>query len=102
MDPLKRKSPQVNRIKRLGRSVVHKNSQPDKGKYEFQDTPFLTDSYRLLTKVGTCVHPLSFLYYFLTGPGAKKLFSCSTQLIMKFIQLRNVKMPTIVGIFNIY
>ena len=28
----------------------------------------------------------------------KKLFSCSTQLSMKFILLMNVKLPTIVGI----
>ena len=35
-------------------------------------------------------------------PGAKviKLFSCSTQLSMKFILLINVKMPTIVGILT--
>ena len=29
-----------------------------------------------------------------------KLFSCSTQLSLKFILLINVKMPTIVGIFS--
>ena len=35
-------------------------------------------------------------------PGAKviKLFSCSTQLSMKFILLINVKMPIIVGILT--
>ena len=35
-------------------------------------------------------------------PGLKviKLFSCSTQLSMKFILLINVKMPTIVGILT--
>ena len=32
------------------------------------------------------------------GPQVIKLFSCSTQLSMKFIMLINVKMPTIVGI----
>ena len=38
------------------------------------------------------------------GPQVIKLFSCSTQLRLKFILLINVKMPTIVGIltFNIY
>ena len=34
------------------------------------------------------------------GPEVVKLFSCSTQLSMKFFPLRNVKMPTIVGIFT--
>ena len=32
------------------------------------------------------------------GPEVIKLFSCSTQLSMKFIMLINNKMPTIVGI----
>ena len=36
------------------------------------------------------------------GPKVIKLFSCSAQLRLKFILLINVKMPTIVGIFNIY
>ena len=31
-------------------------------------------------------------------PDVIKLFSCSTQLSMKFFLLKNVKMPTIVGI----
>ena len=35
-----------------------------------------------------------------TGPEVIKLFSCSTQLSMKFSQLINVKMPTIVGILT--
>ena len=34
-------------------------------------------------------------------PEVIKLFSCSTQLTMKFIQLINVMMPTLVGHFNI-
>ena len=33
------------------------------------------------------------------GPEVIKLFSCSTQLSMKFSLLINMKMPTIVGIF---
>ena len=33
------------------------------------------------------------------GPEVIKLFSCSTQMSMKFFLLINVKMPTIVGIF---
>ena len=35
-------------------------------------------------------------------PGSEviKLFSCSTQLILKFILLINVKMPTIVGVLT--
>ena len=36
----------------------------------------------------------------MTGPEVIKLFSCSTQLIMKFILLINVIMPTIVGILK--
>ena len=35
-----------------------------------------------------------------TGPEVIKLFSCSTQLSMKFFMLINVKMPTIVGILT--
>ena len=37
-----------------------------------------------------------FMYNYISGPGVIKLFSCSTQLSMKFIVLINVKMPTIV------
>ena len=35
-----------------------------------------------------------------TGPEVIKLYSCSTQLSMKFSPLINVKMPTIVGILK--
>ena len=35
-------------------------------------------------------------------PEVIKLFSCSTQFSMKFVLLINVKMPTSVGILNIY
>ena len=35
-----------------------------------------------------------------SGPGVIKLFSCLTQLSMKFFLLMNVKMPTIVGILT--
>ena len=35
------------------------------------------------------------------GPEVIKLFSCSTQLSMKFFLLRNVNMPTIVGILTV-
>ena len=34
------------------------------------------------------------------GPEVIKLFSCSTQLSMKFFLFINVKMPTIVGILT--
>ena len=34
------------------------------------------------------------------GPEVIKLFSCSTQLSMKFFRLINVKMPTFVGILT--
>ena len=36
----------------------------------------------------------------ITGPEVIKLFSCSTQLSMKFFPLANVKMPTVVGILT--
>ena len=35
-----------------------------------------------------------------TGPEVIKKLSCSTQLSMKFFLLKNVKMPTIVGILT--
>ena len=35
-----------------------------------------------------------------SGPEVIKLFSCSTQLSMKFFMLINVKMPTIIGILT--
>ena len=35
-----------------------------------------------------------------SGPEVIKLFSCLTQLSMKFSLLRNVKMPTTVGILT--
>ena len=34
------------------------------------------------------------------GPKIIKLFSCSAHLLLKFILLKNVKMPTIVGILT--
>ena len=36
-----------------------------------------------------------------TGPEVIKIFSCSTQLSMKFFLLINIKMPTIVGILTV-
>ena len=36
----------------------------------------------------------------ISGPEVVKLFSCSTQLSMKFFLLINVKMPTNVGILT--
>ena len=39
--------------------------------------------------------------YLRSGPEVIKLFSCSTQLSMKFFLLINVKMPTIVGILTL-
>ena len=40
------------------------------------------------------------IFFNLTGPEVIKLFSCSTQLSMKFFPLIYVKMPTIVGILT--
>ena len=37
-----------------------------------------------------------------SGPEVIKLFSCSTQLRMKFSLLINMKMPTVVGIFKFF
>ena len=39
-------------------------------------------------------------YVYFGWPEVMKLFSCSTQLCLKFILLINVKMPTIVGILT--
>ena len=47
-----------------------------------------------LTSVSTVRHTVKFK----SGPEVIKLFSCSTQLSIKFFLLINVKMPTIVGI----
>ena len=41
-----------------------------------------------------------FLDYMGSGPEVMKKFSCSTRLSMKIFLLRNVKMPTIVGILT--
>ena len=41
-----------------------------------------------------------FIFYFKPGLKVIKLFSCSTQLSMKFTMLINVKMPTIVSILT--
>ena len=38
--------------------------------------------------------------YLIPGPEVIKLFSCSTQLSMKFSPLIYVKMPTLVGILT--
>ena len=43
---------------------------------------------------------LCLLHFYRPGPEVIKLFSCSTQLSMKFSPLINVKMPTIVGILT--
>ena len=45
-----------------------------------------------------CTEMKSFAIVRLSGPEVIKLFSCSSQLSMKFFLLINVKMPTIVGI----
>ena len=43
---------------------------------------------------------LKFKSFTWSGPQVIKLFSCSTQLSIKFFLLINVKMPTIVGILT--
>ena len=48
----------------------------------------------------SCVKLSLQLYTTQSGPQVIKLFSCSTQLSMKFSPLINVKMPTIVGILT--
>ena len=42
----------------------------------------------------------TYLWGLWPGPEIIKLFLCTTQLSMKFILLKNVKMPTIVGILT--
>ena len=52
----------------------------------------------------TVIHSFPFCFipvHFIPGPEVIKLFSCSTQLSMRFFLLINVKMPTIVGILTI-
>ena len=57
--------------------------------------------WRLIKRLPDCCHGLEFfLYESSPGPEVIKLFSCSTQLSMKFILLLNVKMPTTVGILT--
>ena len=52
--------------------------------------------------IGVLLHPKQTLQSdpVIIGPEVIKLFSCSTQLSMKFFLLINVKMPTIVGILT--
>ena len=49
------------------------------------------------TQAGLC---LCYSHATKSSPGVIKLFSCPTQLSMKFIMLINVKMPTNVGILT--
>ena len=46
------------------------------------------------------IYRVRMLFWNKSGPKVIKLFSCSTQLSIKFILLINVKMPTIVGILT--
>ena len=41
-----------------------------------------------------------FFKFMISGPEVITLFSCSTQLSIKFVMLINIKMPTIVGILT--
>ena len=52
-----------------------------------------------LSRLVDCMYTAS-LTFPIPGPAVIKLFSCSTQLSMKFFLLINVKMPTIVGILT--
>ena len=47
-----------------------------------------------------CLQLKTVLIHMTSGPEVIKLFSCSTQLSMKFSPLIDVKMPTIVGILT--
>ena len=53
--------------------------------------------FALIANIYDCAFPL---HQMRTGPEVIKLLSCSTQLSMKFFQLTNVKMPTILGILT--
>ena len=50
-----------------------------------------------------CYNPVERTKIRTTSPGPEviKLFSCSTQLSMKFFLFINIKMPTIVGILTV-
>ena len=55
--------------------------------------------FRSVGEIMICVNQ-SLLEFTKPGPEVIKLFSCSTQLSMKFSPLIDVKMPTIVGILT--
>ena len=71
-----------------------KLSKSDLLELEKYQRDFLRRTQHLSERVAMCS------VYFLSGPEVIKLFSCSTQLSMKFFLLINVKMPTIVGILT--
>ena len=54
---------------------------------------------RMVSKLGEKPH-FAKIMVISSGPEVIKLFSCSTQLSMKFFLLINVKMPTMVGILT--
>ena len=57
---------------------------------------------RIFSLINVCQPSITLFEQSLRPPGPEviKLFSCSTQLRLKFILLINVKMPTIVGILT--
>ena len=63
----------------------------------------MKDTYSLGKEAGVFIIAAAFIRINMVcrpGPEVIKLFSCSTELSMKFFQLINVKMPTIVGILT--
>ena len=69
------------------------NSRLDKKHFILEQNEKSVQNFRTFT-----IRPIILLNK--SGPEVTNLFSCSTQLSMKFILLINVKMPTIVGILT--
>ena len=63
-------------------------------------TPIWIKLYRRLKTNEVVFMAVLSVYLLRPGPEVIQLFSCSTQLSMKFFLLINVKMPTIVGILT--
>ena len=71
--------------------------------YKFKLLISRTHNISTLDHQSNILHPNALYYHnyiaVQSGPEVIKLFSCSTQLSMKFSLLINMKMPTIFGIF---
>ena len=74
--------------------------------YMYISLQFVPDISHILIALGNFCFGFMNVCVFMTvqlpGPEVMKLFSCSTQLSLKFILIINVKMPTTVGILTFY